>query len=94
MHSSSGDSDFDGPYAIWADARPLARVATAVFGGGLWSFRIGCGGYVMGFPGGKDKRSVCSAVTSVERPPNEEEMVLNSTCLRDGSAEPGGRWVI
>lgn len=35
IHSGSEDSDFDGPYALWEDARPLARDSTAVFSGGL-----------------------------------------------------------
>ncbi len=82
------------------------RVSTAELGGGMLAdFRRGeedsagcfcnensrCGGYARGWLGeGKVANSVCISVTRDARPPKEDDMVLNSTCFREGEEESVG----
>lgn len=96
----SGGVDLDGPYAVFAAARLAVKVDTAVLGGG-WPMVVmvlcseelannGCGGYATGCSAeGYVARCVCISATRQARPPNDEDMVLNSTCLSDGGASSG-----
>lgn len=36
------------------------------------------------------RSSVCSDVTKEDRPPNDDDIVLNSTCFKDGEVVLGG----
>lgn len=78
MQQGSAGCDLLSPYASWAEARPDAREAMALFGGRACGWRTGWAGYA---GVGDVRRWVWRAETRVERPPKEEDMVLNSTCL-------------
>ena len=82
------------------------RVGTAEFGGGTpadfrggddgsaacvcWE-NNGCGGYARGWDGdGNVANSVCISVTRDARPPKEDDIVLNSTCFKEGAADSAG----
>ena len=78
---------------MWAAARPAERVSTAGFLGGGFDSSKGWGGYPFGLPGGSVRSSECREVTNEDKPPKDEEMVLNSTCFSEG-VEPGGMWAM
>jgi hypothetical protein len=93
-------------YALWAAAMPSARPATVLFGGkqpGLmsgdaWKYPVAaqrCLSHVSTQCGTKTRRTVGQThrwreATRSDRAPNEDEMVLNSTCLSAISPVPFG----
>lgn len=90
MHRGIAVEDFGGPYALCAVARPAERVSTAGLFGGRFDLSKGCAGYPLGLQGGNVRSSECSEATKEDKPPKDEEIVLNSTCFNEGYVELGG----